>query len=325
METRHRRHRLPAAASCLALAVLTGCTSGSGEAAAGTYEEVVIAVPGWAGGRANAAVVSQLLTEELGVTVRLRQVEQTRAWELLDEGGVQVILEDWGGLPDQRELYIRQRGSVVPAGQLGPVGRVGWYVPETFADRHPGILDWRQLNDFAGLLATEATGDRGRLLTGHPADVSYDQELIEALDLEYATVPAGSEQQLIEALRTAEHGGSALLAYWWQPHWLHTELQLAEVELPPYSPGCRRTGARPAGASVACGYPDIPLLKYLNADFAEHGGAAAEFLTEFTWSAEEQNEVARLIEGEGMSPEGAAASWLEENQHRLTDWLPTAG
>lgn len=318
METRHRRHRLPAAGTCLALAVLAGCTSGSGEAAAGTYDEVVIAVPAWAGGKANAAVAAQLLRQELGVTVRLQELDQTRAWDLLDSGGVQVILEDWGAVPDKRDLYVQQRGSVVAAGDLGPVGRVGWYVPESYADRRPEVLQWQHLNDYAAELGTPETGDRGQLLTGHPQDASYDETLIEALELDYTTVSAGGEQQLIEALRRAAGTGSPLLAYWWQPHWLHEELDLAEVRLPPHTPGCRKDPER-----AGCGYPDIPLQKYLNAEFAEQGGTAALLLAEFTWTAEEQNAVARMIEAEGLSPEGAAAAWLAEHPERVADWLPT--
>lgn len=326
METRHWRHRLPAVGGGVALAVLAGCMPGGGKAAAGSYDEVVIAVPDWVGGKANAAVAAHVLTEELGATVRLMQLDQTMAWKLLDEGGVHAVLEDWGGLPDEQRLYVDDRRSVVSAGELGPVGKVGWYVPQSFAGSHPGVLDWQRLNDFAELFATDTTGGLGRLLTGHPRDASYDEELIESLELDYSPVAAGSEQQLIEALRRADRGGSALLANWWQPHWLHEELELAEVELPPFAAGCYETGARPPGAPdgepSGCGYPDIPLRKYLNADFAELGGEAAEFLAGFTWSAEEQNEVAQLIEGQGMTPQGAAALWLESNQHRVDDWFP---
>jgi glycine betaine/proline transport system substrate-binding protein len=300
--------------------VLAGCTSGSGQAAAGTYEEVVIAVPDWAGGKANAAVVGQLLQQELGVAVRLREVESAHAWDLLDQGEVQVILEDWGGLPDKHRLYVHQRRTVVPAGELGPVGQVGWYVPESFADRHPEVLRWEHLNDFAELFSTPDTGDRGRLLTGDPQDASYDETLIKALDLDYTTVPAGGEEELIEALRRAERGGGPVLAYWWQPHWLHEELDLAEVRLPPYTPGCLQEREE-----SGCGYQQIPLRKFLNAEFAENGGAAAELLAGFTWSAEEQNQVARMIEGDGMTPEGAAVAWLEENPDRVADWLPADG
>lgn len=317
METRHRRHRLPAAGTFLALAVLAGCTSGSGEAAAGTYEEVVIAVPDWTGGQANAAVAAHLLREELGVAVRLRNVDQVEAWDLLDEGAVQVILEDWGAVPDKRDLYVQQRASVIDAGELGPVGRVGWYVPAAYADRHPEVLDWERLNDFAEDFGTGRTGERGQLLTGHPEDASYDETVIEALDLAYTPVPAGGEEQQIEALRRADRTGAPLLAHWWQPHWLHAELELSEVRLPEHTPGCRQDPRR-----SGCGYPDVPLRKYLNAEFAAEGGAAAVLLTEFTWTAEEQNEVARLIGAEGRTPEGAAADWLAENPDRVADWLP---
>ncbi len=317
VETRQRGPRLPAAGTALALALLTGCTSGSGSASAGEYEEVVIAVPAWAGGQANAAVAAHVLREELGVHVRLRSLTQNQAWDLLGDGSVQAILEDWGALPEKRRLYTAQRMSVVAAGELGPTGSVGWYVPGEVADTHPGVLEWEKLNDFTGLFSTDETDGRGRLLTGDPADASHDAALIDSLELDYTPVASGGEEQLIEALRGAARGGSPLLAHWWQPHWLHEELELAEVELPPHTAGCHREGG-----SDACGYPEIELRKFLNAGFAENGGRAAEFLADFSWSAEEQNEVARMIAAEGMTPEGAAARWAEENADRVAQWLP---
>nr|WP_245240924.1 glycine betaine ABC transporter substrate-binding protein [Streptomyces spiramenti] len=295
---------------------MAGCTSGSGQAAAGAFPEVVIAVPAWTGGQANAAVAAHVLREELGVPVRLRELSPNQAWDGLDEGTVQAVLEDWGATPEKRRLYTAQRMSVVPAGDLGPVGRVGWYVPGDYAAANPGVLDWRNLNDYVGEFASTGSEGRGRLLTGGPDDASHDEALIDALDLAYTTVPTGGEEQLIEALRRADHGGDAVLANWWQPHWLHEELELAEVALPEHTAGCHREGG-----TDRCGYPEIPLRKFLNAAFAEHGGEAAAFLTDFSWTAEEQNEVARMIAAEGMSPEGAAARWAEKNTERIAGWL----
>ncbi|NJQ05073.1 glycine betaine ABC transporter substrate-binding protein [Streptomyces lonarensis] len=315
VETGQRALRLPAAGTALALVVLAGCTSGTGQAA-GAFPEVVIAMPAWTGGQANAAVAAHVLREELGVPVRLRELSPGQAWDQLDQGGVQVVLEDWGASPDKRRLYTAQRMSVVPAGDLGPVGRVGWYVPGGYAAANPGVLDWRNLNEYADTFASAESDGRGRLLTGGPDDASHDEALIDALDLAYTTVPAGGEEQLIEALRGADRDGGAVLANWWQPHWLHEELELAEVELPEHTAGCHREGG-----PDRCGYPDIPLRKYLNAVFAEHGGEAAAFLTDFSWTAEEQNEVARMIAAEGMSPEGAAARWAEKNTERIAGWL----
>ncbi|WP_165986564.1 glycine betaine ABC transporter substrate-binding protein [Streptomyces sp. YIM 98790] len=277
--------------------------------------EVIIAVPGWAGGQANAAVAAYVLEQQLGIPVKLVDADQERAWDMLDSGQAHVILEDWGGSPGKEKLYARQRQSVVPAGELGPVGHVGWFVNSDYAMAHPEVRTWEGLAEHTDDFATSDTGDRGRLLLGHPDDATFDQSLIEQLGLDLTVVAAGSEEELIAALRTADRTGLPVLANWWQPHWLNAEIDMTEVELPPYTFGCRTDPER-----VRCGYPEIPLRKYLNAGFAEAGGRAVEFLQAFRWSTEDQNEVARLIAGEGLTPEGAAAQWVAEHPDQVAAW-----
>ncbi|SFB85586.1 glycine betaine ABC transporter substrate-binding protein [Streptomyces aidingensis] len=306
------------------LGMLGGCVPGSARgqedtgaaASAGFDGKVSIAVPGWAGGQANAAVAAYVLEHQLGVPVELVDTDPDRAWDLLDSGEVHIVLEDWGASPDKQELYIRRRQTVVPAGELGPVGHVGWFVTGDYAVAHPEVRTWEGLAGRTGDFATAATGGRGRLLLGHPDDASFDRSLIDQLGLELTVVAAGSEEELIEALRTADRTGIPVLANWWQPHWLNSEITMTEVELPPYTPGCRTDPER-----VRCGYPDIPLRKYLNAEFAGTGGEAVEFLRAFRWSTEDQNEVARLIADKGLTPEGAAAQWVAANPEKTGFWI----
>ncbi|MDB1087091.1 glycine betaine ABC transporter substrate-binding protein [Streptomyces sp. ACA25] len=311
------RALLMAAVGALGAAALGACSS---DDTGGQYDTVVIVQPGWTGGQANAAVAAHILEHELNVPVRLWQLKQPMAWDALADGSAHAVLEDWGGVPDKEELYVGKYGAVVAAGELGVVGHIGWFVPRHFAERNPEVLHWENLNDFAEDFRTPESGDRGRLLLGHPDDTTHDEALIDQLGLDYRAVPAGSEDALIEAVREADRQGTPLLTYWWQPHWLNAETDLVEVQLPPHTKGCQDDPEQ-----VACGYPDIPLQKYLNAGFARDGGVAAEFLTKFRWTTEEQNEVARLIAAERMTPAGAAEQWVHENPDRLADWLPDGG
>ncbi|GAA1906574.1 ABC transporter substrate-binding protein [Streptomyces sodiiphilus] len=313
-----RRRLLTGAAGLLGAAALGGCRAREerGEPA-GEYRKVVLAMPGWPGGQANAAVAGHLLERGWGVETQLRELSTAEAWDQLDSGSVHAILEDWGGEPQKEALYAGEKGSVVPAGALGVTGHVGWFVPRVWAERNPAVLHWENVNDFAGELRAGGTGRRGALLSGDPAHTTHDRALIEQLGLDLEIVHTGSESALIAAIREADRERAPLLAYFWQPHWLHTEVRLAEVRLPPYRAGCQDDPR-----TVACGYPHTRLPKYLNAGFAEAGGEAARFLREFSWGAEDQNAVAALIAGQGMSPRAAAEAWAEENPDRVAVWLP---
>ncbi|MDT0309602.1 glycine betaine ABC transporter substrate-binding protein [Streptomyces sp. DSM 44917] len=267
-------------------------------AGGGEPEPVLIAVPDWPGGQANAAVAGWVLENELGIPVERVWADQEGAWEALAEGRADVILEDWGALPDARERHVDRDRAVVPAGPLGITGHVGWYVSGDFAEAHPEALDWRRLNDYAALLG-------GQVLQGDPQFATRDQEIIEDLGLDLRPVPAGSEEALLDSLRRADAGGEPVLGYFWQPHWLSAEVDLAEVRLPGY-------------------YPRIPLRKYLNAEFASEGGEAVAFLREFAWTAEDQNAVAELIAGEGLSLSAAAERWARAHPETVASWVEAA-
>ncbi|WP_067225982.1 glycine betaine ABC transporter substrate-binding protein [Streptomyces sp. NBRC 109706] len=258
-------------------------------------EPVRIAVTDWPGARANAAVVAYLLEEELGVPVEKVETDPAAAWNQLGDGTAQVLLEDWGALPEQARLHVDQRQDVVPAGDLGIDGHVGWFVPGDFARNHPDVLDWRNLNDYADQLG-------GTVLQGDPGFATRDATIIDELDLDLRPVAAGSEEALVERIAQAGTGGTPLLAYFWQPHWLTSRIDLAEIELPGY-------------------YPKITLHKYLNAEFATEGGEVVAFLHAFSWTEQDQNAVAELIAGQGMTPRAAAERWVTENPDTVATWF----
>ncbi|SOD61988.1 glycine betaine/proline transport system substrate-binding protein [Streptomyces zhaozhouensis] len=292
---RRARHRLLAGLGALGLVLASACDLPGEVLGDDEPEPVRIAVTDWPGARANAAVVAYLLEEELGVPVEKVETDPGAAWDQLGVGDTQVLLEDWGALPDRTRLHVEQREDVVDAGELGIEGHVGWYIPGEFARANPEVLDWRHLNDFADEL-------RGEVLQADPGFATRDEAIIEELGLDLTPVAAGSEDALIDEIHQAGARGTPLLAYFWQPHWLATKVELAEVELPDY-------------------YPSIPLRKYLNAEFAEAGGEVVDFLRAFSWSERDQNTVAALIAGQGMTPGAAAERWVAENPDTVAAWL----
>jgi glycine betaine/proline transport system substrate-binding protein len=92
---------------------------------------------------------------------------------------------------------------------------------------------------------------------------------------------------------------------------------MTEVKLPAYKEGCDADPKK-----VACAYPQTPLQKYLNADFAKDGGKAAEFLKNFKWDNDQQNKVAKWIAKDKMTGEAAAKKWVAENKDVWQAWLP---
>ncbi|MGP4112871.1 glycine betaine ABC transporter substrate-binding protein [Streptomyces sp. 4N509B] len=304
----HTRRTLHALATLPLLLAATACSmlaeaEEEPSGAAGDFEMVVLAMPDWTGGQATAAVAAHVLENELDVPVELRRGDQETSWDQLASGGVDAILEDWGALPDRRELYVERKGNVTDAGPLGITGGVGWYVTRQFAEAHPEVLHAENLNAFADDLD-------GELLHADPFYATRDEEILDELGLDLRPVAVGSEEALLTEVTRSSLVGTPTLTYLWEPHWVFTEADLTEVELPD---------------PQAAYYPDIELRKYLNTYFLDHGGQAAAFLRDFTLTASEQNAVARLVAEEGYTPRAAAEEWASHHPERVQEWLNADG
>ena len=311
-------------AAVLMILTLTGCAASSaaivpapGVTRAAACGTVRIAVNPWVGFAANVAVVSYLLRQELGCTVVTRALTEDASWQGLARGDVDVILENWGH-DALKKRYIDDQHVAVEDGLTGNQGVIGWYVPPWLAQEHPDITDWRNLNKYADLFRTRASGTKGQFLAGDPSFVTNDAALIRNLKLDFTVVYAGSEDALIAAFRKAEADRTALIGYFYAPQWLLSEIDLVHVVLPRYTPGCDSDPKK-----VACDYQPYDLEKVARKGFAESGSPAAELIKRFSWSNEDQNAVARDLTVARMTPDQAARRWLDANRPTWQQWLPS--
>ncbi|MEZ4612906.1 MAG: glycine betaine ABC transporter substrate-binding protein [Caldilineaceae bacterium] len=112
-------------------------------------------------------------------------------WPALATGDLHASLEVWpSGHADNYAEYITNQGVVVDGGLLGPVGKIGWYIPSYLLDEHPEYATWEGLAtpDAAVAFATAETGDKGQFLTGDPSWTSYEDQMIENLGLDFQIV-----------------------------------------------------------------------------------------------------------------------------------------
>lgn len=308
-----------AAAASLALAACGGGDIDSGDdggSAAGTdCGEFNMAINPWVGYEASAYVVGEVAATQLGCDVTYKNLKEEVAWQGMGTGEVDVVIENWGH-EDLKKEYIEKQGTAVEVGPNGNVGIIGWYVPPWLAEEYPDITDWENLNKYAENFATAETGDKGQLLDGDPSFVTNDEALVENLDLNFEVVYAGSEAALIQAFRQAEAKKEWVIGYFYEPQWFLSEVPLVKVNLPAWEEGC---DADPQ--TVACDYPEYILDKIAGADFMESGSPAATLVENFTWTNEDQNEVALMIAKDGMDQADAAQAWIDENQDKVDVWL----
>ncbi|MCW2833637.1 MAG: glycine/betaine transporter substrate-binding protein [Nocardioides sp.] len=325
---RGRRTRLGALAAVATLAV-TGCGSGGSveeateanesEAANADGEcgELDMAVNPWVGYQASAYVVGTVAQDELGCTVNYKDLKEDVSWPGFGTGEVDVIIEDWGH-PDLEKKFFEAEGdgTAMDVGPQGNVGIIGWYVPPWLAEEHPDILQWENLDKYAEDFATSESGGKGQFLGADPSYVQFDEAIVSNLGLDFKVVFSGSEAASIEAFRKAEENKEFLVGYFYEPQYFMAEVPLVKVALPPYEEGCQDDQQ-----AVACDYPETELKKVVSTEWAESDSTAVGLVENFRWTNEDQNVVAAYIADEGMSPDDAAARWIEENPDLVAEWL----
>ncbi|MEO3938889.1 ABC transporter substrate-binding protein [Dermatophilaceae bacterium Soc4.6] len=306
------------AAMALSISACGGAKVGQDTAApsggSGKCGSVNLAVNAWVGYRADAAVVSYVAEHQLGCKVVKKNLDEQVSWQGFGTGEVDAILENWGH-EDLAQKYITEQKVAQDAGQTGNIGVIGWYVPPFLAKEHPDIVDWKNLNKYADLFKTSESGGKGELLDGDPGFVTNDGALVKNLNLDYKVVYAGSEAALITSFRMAESTQKPMIGYFYSPQWFLADVPLVKVNLPPYTTGCDAVPAK-----VGCDYPPYNLNKVVSTKFAQSGSPAYRLVKGFHWTNDDQNAVAKSIQG-GMSDDAAAKKWVEANPGQVKAWL----
>lgn len=327
MRTNTTRGARLLAGIALASLALSGCGGGSIEqetqaneeqaAETGDCGDLNMAVNPWVGYEADAYVVGHIAEQELGCKVTYKELKEDVSWQGFGTGEVDVVIEDWGH-PDLEKKFFADAGdgSAMELGPTGNVGIIGWYVPPWLAEEHPDILEWKNLNKYAADFATSETGSQGQFLGADPSYVQFDESIVSNLDLDFKVVFSGSEAASITAFQQAEKNKEFLIGYFYEPQWLFADVALEKVALPPYEDGCQDDPAK-----VACDYPETELKKIASTEWVDEGSAAVDLVKNFQWTNDDQNLVAKYISEDGMSPEDAAAKWVDENPDKVDAWM----
>lgn len=312
--------------------IAAACSSGDGaeeaDGAPSTRFEpkptITLVVSNWTASALNAAVAEQLIERHLGYpVVPARLDDTTQIYDGLADGTIDAVLEIWPSDVTERDRIYFDRGEVVDLGPLGPVGKVGWYVPRYVLDDHPELATWEGLADpsVAEQFATSETGRSGRLLGTSEDYLQFDAEIIDNLDLPLELVFSGSEEATLLEVAASVEGRQPILVYWWTPTAAVAEYDLVNVRLPEPTEACLAAAAA-GGAGVDCDYPDEILFKAASPDLAVKAPDVDALLRAFSLSTADQTSMLAAVEIGGQTIDAAAATWIEANESTWRTWLP---
>jgi glycine betaine/proline transport system substrate-binding protein len=313
-----KRIALLLGAAALAALALGGGASAGAAASCGT---VTVNEQAWAGSTANTYVAKYVLEHNLGCKVNITQITEIPVYQAMADGKVDAVLEDWQHV-DQYKQYIQKQHTSVMGGSNGVNGHIGWFIPTYLMKQHPEFKTWQGLKGKETLFKSPESGSQGMFLGGDPSYVQKDQQLIEALGLNFKFVSVGAEPAQVARWTQLYKQKKPVIFYWYTPQYLNSAYQLSEVKLPARFKGCQDDAK--SGGSVAkykCAYDTYPLNKIFSAKFAKSGSPAYTFLKRWHWSNDDQNYVANLIAGKHMDPTKAAETWIKANPQKVNAWL----
>ena len=275
----------------------------------------------WAGSTANTYVAKYVLEKMVGCKVKLTNIAEIPVYEAMAKGKVDAVLEDWQHV-DQYKQYVTKQHSAVLEGSNGVNGHIFWAIPDYLLKQHPEFKTWKGLKGKESLFKSPESGSQGMFLGGDPSYVQKDQQLIQALGLNFKFVSVGAEPAQVARWTQLVKQKKPVLFYWYTPQYLNVQYHLVEVQLPKRFKACKddaKAGGDPK--QYACAYDTYPLNKVFSAKFAKGGSPAVAVLKRWKWSNDDQNTVATWIAGQHMKPDKAAEKWVKANTAKVNAWL----
>jgi glycine betaine/proline transport system substrate-binding protein len=308
----------------LVVAACGGDGEGSGDGDGGGTETITLIVNPWTASRLNAEVAANIIESDLGNPVEITEVNENDAmFTGMADGSLDAVLEIWpSGVTDAETAYFDE-GSVVDLGELGAVGKIGWFVPQYVIDEHPELATWEGFQDpeLAALFATAETGENGRFLGTDPSYSQYDEQIIENLGLPFQVVFSGSEPATVAELDARVAAEEPIVMYWWTPTAAVSNYDLVNVTLPEWTEDCGASAAAGDGG-VDCDYPEDVLFKAASGMLEEKDANVFAFLDAFTMTTEDQLGMLPAVEIDGEDPADVAAQWVADNEDVWSAWLP---
>lgn len=310
----------------IALALIAAACGGADGDAVGPDADkptITLIVNPWSASRLNVEVAKNLIENELGYPVEILEVNENDAmFTGMADGTLDAVLEIWpSGLTDAENTYFDD-GSVVNIGNLGAIGKIGWFVPQYVIDEHPDLATWEGFKDpaNAALFATAETGELGRFLGTDPSYAQFDEQIIANLGLPFQVVFSGSEPATVAELDARAAAGEAIVMYWWTPTAAVAKYSLVNVTLPAYTDECGASAAAGDGG-VDCDYPEDVIMKAASAMLEEKAPDVFAFLKKFTITTEDQLEMLPPMEIDGEDPVKVAADWVAAHEDVWKAWL----
>lgn len=310
------------------LGVAAAISLGFGTASAAVPESddpIVMTLNDWASQKINTHIMGTIL-EEMGYEVEYQAADYIAQFTGIKSGDLTVAMEIWETTARDKFLEATESGKAVDLGSIGVRAIEEWWYPSYMAQKCPGLPDWKALRECGEAFATPQTYPKGRYLGGPVTWAGYDEERVEALDLPFEVVHAGTNAALMAEIQSAIERKRPIIAWVYQPHWLPAKYDGSWVEFPKYTDACYEDpswGPNP-DKTHDCGKPRGWIKAVGWAGGADKWPTAYAAIRNFELSTQTVGELAGKVGLEDWSVEKTAQWWIDNNSEVWQKWVDDA-
>ena len=305
------------AGGCLGIAMIAS----SAVHAVESTDPIKLTLHDWTGQLITTNIMAEVL-KDAGYNIELVQADYIAQFAGLKTGDLHVAMEMWETTGRDAMDEATATGKVENVGSTGMEGIEEWWYPMYMKERCPGLPNWEALNDCAEEFSTPETSPMGRYVGGPVTWGGFDDERVEALELEYEVIHAGTDAALFAELESAYQRQDPVLLWVYAPHWAPSKYEGEWVQFPEYSAECYNDPSVGVNPDMAydCGKPRGPIWKVAWSGVKDKWPGAYTAIKNFEISNDEMGTMIAAVDLDGQDLNAVVAEWLANNQDRWKAW-----
>jgi glycine betaine/proline transport system substrate-binding protein len=278
----------------------------------------------WSSQKVLARVAQQLL-EKSGYNTRIVPSDSQGQFPAMGLGDLHLQMEIWEGTMAKSFEKEIKAGRMVDLGSHTATTREDWWYPDYVEEICPGLPDWKALNACAAKFSVVETAPKGRYLAGPVDWIKHDKERIDALNLDFTVVNAGSAAALFGELKSAAARKEPIVLFNFSPNWVGAAYPGKFVEFPKNSPECTTDaswGTNP-NKTYDCGNPVGGYLKKgVWSGFEAKWTCGYQLIKNINFTNPMVDQAAAMVDVDGMSHDEAATAWIKKHPKEVAEWTP---
>lgn len=297
---------------------LGACGGSDSDSAGGGTETIRIARNNWTASAIEVEIVKQLIEANLGNPVEIVDIDENAMIPGMSTGDIDANVEVWpSGFSPEEQAFVDD-GSVVNMGELGAIGKIGWFITPNALEQFPQLSSWEGLKDPAVVkgFSTAATGAQGRVLAMDPSFSGYEEPLVKNLKLDFKVQYSGSEAATQAEIIAATEAGKPVLMYYWMPSAAVGKFGLKNLALPKATVDCAVEADKCDGD-----YPEDVLFKLASAKLEAKDAKVFNFFKNYKMTTEDQLATLPAVELDGKPAADIAAEWIAANEATWSEWF----